>query len=257
MQPLWFQIVPPPVAALPIHSASLAPQKSKALSSDKTEEPNRIIFGFFCPIYSMTSKCLTVNRLQCTHLSWQPILNCEHRSLEILNLPKDHRQFVRLWTSASRRVHAYILSMVLNQADAEDLLQDVGVTVWEKLDEFDSSRDFTAWACGIARNKVLSFNQLASHRLVQSSDLLDRIHAAASSNTRQHEFQHSLLLGCMSRLSEAERQLLRLRYVQENSLKEIAQDTGRSVHALYKSLQRVHLKLFECVSRRLGRGGEI
>jgi len=146
--------------------------------------------------------------------------------------------------------------MVLNQADAEDLLQDVGVTIWEKLDEYDSSRDFTAWACGIARNKVLSFNQLASHRLVQSSDLLDRLHAVVSSDVKVHEHQHQFLLGCISRLSETERQLLQLRYAQESSLKEIARDTGRSIHALYKSLQRVHLKLFECVSRRLNRWGE-
>lgn len=64
-------------------------------------------------------------------------------------------EFVRLWTAASPRIHAYLVTLVLNWADAEDLLQDVGVTVWMKFAEYDSSRDFVAWACGIARNKVL------------------------------------------------------------------------------------------------------
>ncbi|SFJ18307.1 sigma-70 family RNA polymerase sigma factor [Planctomicrobium piriforme] len=167
-----------------------------------------------------------------------------------------HREFVRLWTAASRRVHAYILTMVLNQADAEDLLQEVGVTVWEKFDDYDPSRDFVSWACGVARNKVLSFNQLASQRLVQSRELLDRIEAETWLSSRTLERQQHALQQCLSKLRDADRQLLQLRYTEGISLKQAAHDTGRSLQAMYKLLQRIHLRLFECVTRRLAAGDE-
>jgi len=166
-----------------------------------------------------------------------------------------HVEFVRLWTGASRRVYTYIFTMVLNWADAEDLLQEVGVTAWEKFDEFDRDRDFFAWACGIARNKVLSFSQQASHRLIQSPELLEKIAQVARSQSQTLEQQYEALHLCLARLSQADRNLMQARYAPGTSLKEIAAESGRSVQGLYKSVQKIRARLFECVMRRISRGG--
>lgn len=162
-----------------------------------------------------------------------------------------HRDFVRLWTAASRRVHSYILTLVLNWADAEDLLQDVGVTAWEKFGEFDRRLDFGAWACGIARNKVLTFNQQSARKLVISSVLVEQLADAIRLESEALEQQHEALQTCLSRLSEMDRQLLRLRYTPGLSIKVVSKETGRSVDAIYKSLQRIYVRLSECVARRL------
>ena len=161
------------------------------------------------------------------------------------------REFVRLWTAASRRVHSYILTLVLNWTDAEDLLQDVGVTAWEKFGEFDARKDFVAWACGIARNKVLTFNQQSVRRLVISSELVEQLTDAVRLESAALEQQHEALQDCLSRLNEMDRQLLRLRYTPDLSVKVVSAETGRSVDAIYKSLQRIYARLNECVSRKL------
>lgn len=161
------------------------------------------------------------------------------------------REFVRLWTSASRRVHSFILTLVMNWADAEDLLQDVGVTAWEKFDEFDRSGDFVRWACGIAKYKVMSFNQLAGRRTVVSSELVDRIAEAIQADAAVLQRQHEALQTCVSLLNDEDRQLLRLRYMPGLPIRVLAEETGRSVEAIYKSLQRIYHRLGECVSRRL------
>jgi RNA polymerase sigma-70 factor, Rhodopirellula/Verrucomicrobium family len=183
------------------------------------------------------------------------MINQERNRLEPSQFQQDHRRFVRLWTAACRRVHAYILTLVMNQADAEDLLQEVGVTAWEKLSEYDPSRDFAVWACGIARNKVLSFNQLVSHRLVRSSDLLDRIDLAVGTAEEDLELQHQLLPRCLEKLSEAERELLRLKYAEGISFEELTHKTGKTIDAVYKAVQRLRKRLFECVSRLLDAEG--
>jgi len=165
-----------------------------------------------------------------------------------------HGEFIRLWTAASHRVHTYLLTMVLSWADAEDLLQEVGVTAWEKFDEYDRQRDFAAWACGIARNKVLSFNQLVWHRLVQSSDLLDRIAQEIEVESQVLEQQNEALFFCLQRLNEGDRRILQARYTPGMSLKKIAQEAGRPLQGLYKSLQRIHAQVFDCVTRRMAMG---
>lgn len=164
-----------------------------------------------------------------------------------------HREFVRLWTGASRRVHSYILTLVLNWADAEDLLQDVGVTAWEKFGEFDSRMDFVSWTCGIARNKVLTFNQHSLRKLVISSELVEQLADAVRMESETLELQHDVLQECLARLDSGERELLKLRYTPGLSIKAVSEETGRSVDAIYKTLQRVSRRLSDCVSRRLKR----
>lgn len=175
-------------------------------------------------------------------------------SLEPTLRHSGHVEFVRLWTGASRRVYTYLFSMVLNWADAEDLLQEVGVTVWEKFDEYDRDRDFVAWACAIARNKVLSFNQLASHRLVQSAGLMERIEQAYKVQSPTLEQQHEALNKCLSQLGTADRNLVQARYSSRVSLQKIAAESGRTTQALYKSIQRIRARLFDCVMHRMAAG---
>jgi RNA polymerase sigma-70 factor (ECF subfamily) len=60
--------------------------------------------------------------------------------------PLEPVDFVTLWSHHARRVHAYILTLVHNVADADDLLQETGATLWEKYHEFEPGTDFGAWA---------------------------------------------------------------------------------------------------------------
>jgi RNA polymerase sigma-70 factor (ECF subfamily) len=163
----------------------------------------------------------------------------------------DNAAFVRLWTTGSRRVYAYILTLVTNRSDAEDLLQDVGVTAWEKFGEFDSTRDFVAWACGIAHYKVLGYLR-SSRRYASLTDaLVDEMHHEMIALSDVLDRQHLALQDCLSALSTADRLLIGLKYHPGMTIAQIAAQTGRSVAAIYKALQRIHDRLFECASRKL------
>ena len=60
---------------------------------------------------------------------------------------------------------------------------------------------------------------------------------------------------CVKKLPAADRRLLRLRYAAGATTKRVAELTGRSIHAIYRTMVRIHDELFHCVERRDGRGG--
>jgi len=55
----------------------------------------------------------------------------------------------------------------------------------------------------------------------------------------------------LAKLRERDRELIRLRYFDENSTKQTAEQLGRSVASVYKSLNRVRDSLLKCISRSL------
>ena len=73
---------------------------------------------------------------------------------------KDSREFFRLYTGVQKQLYAYLLMLVHNHDDAEDLLQETAGILWEKFDEFIEGSSFAAWAMGIARNRALDLMKL-------------------------------------------------------------------------------------------------
>lgn len=163
-----------------------------------------------------------------------------------------NREFVQLWTAHSHRVFAYILTLLPNEADAEEVLQETGVALWEKFDDYQSGTNFRAWACRFALNLVRNFRRRQSHRPVLFSDhfvtVIDRQTTAHSASLDE---QSVALADCLTKLPNADRELLHQHYEQGESVKSLAQKADRSLDAVYKSLRRIHNLLFDCIRRDL------
>jgi len=160
--------------------------------------------------------------------------------------------FFRLYNGAQQRIHAYLLMMVHNYTDAEDLLQETASILWEKFEEFDKSRSFAAWSIGIARNKALDL--LKSRRRSRAFfkdgfyDEISEIEEAEHVNAHR---RLKALRECIKKMSIPNQNLVRLRFEQGLPVKKISQKSGHSVDAIYKRLSRVYAALQECVSRTL------
>ncbi|MBN1910394.1 MAG: hypothetical protein JW818_11685 [Pirellulales bacterium] len=72
-------------------------------------------------------------------------------------------EFVRLWTSYGQRIYGYVLALTSNYADADEIYQEVGMTLWEKFDQFTPGTSFQAWARQVALYKVRNFQRLQHH----------------------------------------------------------------------------------------------
>lgn len=65
----------------------------------------------------------------------------------------DKKAFNELYKLTSGQTYFFILKIVQNEQDAEDILQESYVKMLEKIDEIDPERNFTSWFYQIAINK--------------------------------------------------------------------------------------------------------
>src|SRR5580700_5633498 len=83
-------------------------------------------------------------------------------------------EFVRLLQQHDHRISALVFALVPDWADAEDLIQETSVRVWEQYGEYKPGTDFGAWACTIARYMVLAYRKRQKRsRLQFSSNVLE------------------------------------------------------------------------------------
>ena len=166
-----------------------------------------------------------------------------------------HREFVRLWTRDARRVFGFVLTILPNRADAEEVLQETGITAWEKFDEYREGTDFRAWASRIAYFKVLEHRRAkGASRIVFSEAVVEAIDTTFEGESTLLELRREALQECVERLSPQDRELIQLRYEPDATVKQVAKKVGRSSDAIYKAVSRIHRTLFACIERVLRQG---
>lgn len=157
-----------------------------------------------------------------------------------------------LWMAAQPVVEAYLNSLIRNRATAEDVLQQVALTVTEKFDEYDSERSFTGWAMGIARFKTLQyFGRANADRHQFGSDLLAQLAETHERLSDQAQLQRDALAFCLEKLPPKSLALLKRRYVQNLKPGKIAETLGLSANAVRLSLHRIRTALRACIEKQL------
>jgi RNA polymerase sigma-70 factor (ECF subfamily) len=95
--------------------------------------------------------------------------------------PMGHQEtLVQLMTEHQGRLYAYILSLLGNPDQANDVLQDTNVVLWRSIGEFRVGSNFKAWAFRIAHFQVMACRQRQiRERLFFDDDLLSTLSLAA------------------------------------------------------------------------------
>lgn len=76
-----------------------------------------------------------------------------------MSIDESRRQFVRLLTQHQRRVYGYILKLVVNWNDADEILQETNLRLWEEFDRFEPGTDFAAWGIRVAHYQILTWRK--------------------------------------------------------------------------------------------------
>jgi RNA polymerase sigma-70 factor (ECF subfamily) len=182
-----------------------------------------------------------------------------HRDLTVSTNPEfqsprpwraDAGSFVQLFSVHQRSVHAYISTLVPGAADADDIMQETSLALWQKFQEFDPQRDFFRWACGVAFITVLRFRRrTAKDKLWFNEEVLQLISTEFLERKDSRELRREALRECLKKLDSRERQYINARYSMGSSVEAVAQELGRPANAVYRMLARIRDKLFECITR--------
>lgn len=165
------------------------------------------------------------------------------------NLDSHELRVQQLFIRYQGQLRAYLLALRPDFALADDILQEVFLTVSAQAADFDPNTSFLAWARTITRFKFLE----ACRRLPKDS--LDPEAAASLAATCPENWagddRLAALARCLSSLAPRAQEIVRLRYLREHSPGEIAQLLSRTVNSVGVALSKARIALRECIERQL------
>jgi RNA polymerase sigma-70 factor (ECF subfamily) len=175
---------------------------------------------------------------------------------EILQWAREGRRddaIARLLPAYRERVFALCLSIVGDHAAAEDIAQEVFVKIWRALPAFDGRSALSTWIYAITRNASLS--ALRSRRpggsLTVPAVLAEvearSVDAPGGGDYRAIEADTDArrIEGWVARLPEKQRLVVRLFYMRECSVDEVAEMSGMPVGTVKTLLHRARERLRE------------
>ena len=166
------------------------------------------------------------------------------------------QRFLSLFLRSEKDVFRYVAALVPSVADAEDIVQQTALALWEKFDAYDPAQPFTPWACGFALNKARQWIERRQRwQALLENGLAEEL--ARRREELQPELDHRLrrLDGCLGKLPEDQRLLVEGYYFRREGVERLAGSSGRTIAATYKMLQRIRRSLQVCIENAAQAGG--
>lgn len=164
-----------------------------------------------------------------------------------------NEQLVGLLLKYHKRIYGFILTLVPNLSDAEDILQESALVMCRRFREFQSGTSFLAWALTIARNQIYSYRkkQFGHSKLQFNDEVTSELVNFAAEKIQSMDKRIHALEECLQKLNQADKKIIEHRYEAGTKIREIARQCGRPEQGLYKSIARIHNLLRLCVERTL------
>lgn len=162
----------------------------------------------------------------------------------------DAAAFSELYTRHHGAVYRYIYYRVADSGTAEDLASDVFVRLVERIDRYRyRGRPILAWLYTIARNLVIDHERRAGRRPTVPLVERDAENLADGGWDEDQFLTGQMLVGCLEGLTEAQRRVILLKFVEGYDNDAIARILRKPIGAV-KSLQhRALAALRRCVER--------
>jgi len=169
--------------------------------------------------------------------------------------PTHQAAFTQFFTHRAM-LRAYLQATLRDGDLVDDTLSDVAVEVARCWDAYDPSLPFGPWVRGMARR--LALKRLRGRRRVapgRPDGVLDRLGGGMDQTGEAVwlDAQKHQLRRCLEGLSGRSRELVRLRYFEEQRLDAIAGQSQLSMGALYTAFSRIHAALLRCMEKATGR----
>ena len=150
-----------------------------------------------------------------------------------------------------RNLYAFILSLLANRSDAEDVLQETNLILCQKSKEYDPEGNFRSWAFNIARYQVLAHLTKKRRSKIHFSNELVETLASEEFDSQKHRITQRALQICYDLLPEHMKEIARLRFKEDQSMKQICKALNRPIGAISGALFRIRQNLIQCVREKI------
>ncbi len=160
---------------------------------------------------------------------------------------EDRSQFLSLYLEIQPSLRSYLLALLRDADDMEDVFQEVSMVLWKRFDDYDQAHPFAHWAMGIARNHAARWRRAGGRRPAWLSPEVEKQLADTYQELEEELSDRRRALSvCVEKLGGKARELLALRYEKKYSLQRIADLRQRSLNAVNKSLGKIRRFLARC-----------
>lgn len=159
--------------------------------------------------------------------------------------------FHRLLYRNQNHVYAYVLSLIGNYADADDVMQETISVMWQKFDEFKPGSNFVCWGISIARFKILDYRRgkQKNRELCQyNNEFFDQFEAEVARSDRSSDEKFDVLRTCIRKLKGRYLTVINLRFQEDLNPATISHRCGISVSNVYQTLSRAYSMLLTCMN---------
>ncbi|AVA20173.1 sigma-70 family RNA polymerase sigma factor [Rhizobium sp. CB3171] len=164
---------------------------------------------------------------------------------------RDQKAFVALYKKTSPKLYAVCLRILGNRTDAEEILQEVYVKIWQRAERFIASEGpAIPWLTTIARNQ--SIDAIRARKPV--ADEIDTAYDLADTEPGPEE--QAIVKGegrridrCMEELEADRARAVRSAYVDGLSYQELAEQYAVPLNTMRTWLRRSLIRLRECMDR--------
>ena len=147
---------------------------------------------------------------------------------------RDRAAFTVLYDNYVDRVYRHVYYRVSNQADAEDITQEVFIRAWKAINKYKKTgAPFVAWILAIAHNLVVDY-----YRGRKESIPLDEARAVGGSDETNPEamteasLNRSHIRNAISKLKGDKQKVILMRFIEGFSYEEIARLLNKSEGAV-------------------------
>ena len=151
-----------------------------------------------------------------------------------------------------------LLRILHSRVEAEDVLQEVFLQIWQRAANFDESRGrgFT-WMVTLARSRAIDrLRSLQSRQRADDTAMRDAPEASGdASDDAYHAEQREIVRAALAEIPEEQRRALLLAYFEGLTQSEIAARLGQPLGTVKTRMRSGMLKLRELLGERMGQQG--
>ena len=163
----------------------------------------------------------------------------------------DRQAFASLYERTSAKMYGICLRLLGNEPDAQEVLQETYIRVWQKAERFDSTKaSAITWLAVLARNKAidrLRQRTAPSQDLDAASQVEDEGPTAFELVERQQD--RSRLADCLQELEERSRLAIKSAFLDGATYPQLAEREGVPLGTIKSWVRRGLQRLRGCLDR--------
>lgn len=168
-------------------------------------------------------------------------------------LSGNKQAYAHIINKYKNQLYATILRMTRNPQNAQDLVQEAFIKVYQQLGKYDNKGSFSNWMYRVAINHCMDEFRKKSYKMkvveIKEEKLVNSHHPEVIFLKKEKNRQLERLI---ADLPEDERMIILLRYVNELSYSEISELCELPVSSVRNKLHRAKIKMRASVKREGG-----